>query len=95
MQPDEVKQLLQSRLSGCDVEVNGDGRHFAIRVIGEIFAGLSPVKKQQLVYGALSEEFASGSHSRGRSTRHADARRMAAAPGSVSGKYRARVRHSP
>ncbi len=61
MQPDEVKQLLQSRLSGCEVEVNGDGRHFAIRVIGEIFAGLSPVKKQQLVYGALSEEFANGS----------------------------------
>ena len=30
-------------------------------MIGEVFAGLSPVKKQQLVYGALSEEFASGS----------------------------------
>jgi acid stress-induced BolA-like protein IbaG/YrbA len=61
MQPDEVKQLLQSRLAGCEVEVNGDGRHFAIRVIGDIFAGLSPVKKQQLVYGALSEAFANGS----------------------------------
>ncbi len=61
MQPDEIKQLLQNRLSGCEVEVNGDGRHFAIRVIGEVFAGLSPVKKQQLVYGALSEEFADGS----------------------------------
>lgn len=61
MQPDEVKQLLQSRLTGCEVEVNGDGRHFAIRVVGEIFASLSPVKKQQLVYGALSEEFANGS----------------------------------
>lgn len=61
MQPDEVKQLLQTRLAGCEIDVNGDGRHFAIRVIGEIFAGLSPVKKQQLVYGALSEEFANGS----------------------------------
>lgn len=61
MQPDEVKQLLQSRLAGCEIEVNGDGRHFAIRVIGDVFAGLSPVKKQQLVYGALSEEFANGS----------------------------------
>lgn len=61
MQPDEVKQLLQSRLSGCEVDVNGDGRHFAIRVVGEIFAGLSPVKKQQLVYAALSEQFADGS----------------------------------
>ena len=61
MQPDELTQLLRSRLPGCEVEVNGDGRHFAIRVIGEVFAGLSPVKKQQLVYGALSEEFANGS----------------------------------
>jgi acid stress-induced BolA-like protein IbaG/YrbA len=61
MQPEELKQLLQSRLTGCDVEVNGDGRHFAIRVIGDIFAGLTPVKKQQLVYGALSEQFADGS----------------------------------
>lgn len=61
MQPDELTQLLRSRLPDCEIEVNGDGRHFAIRVIGEVFAGLSPVKKQQLVYGALSEEFASGS----------------------------------
>jgi acid stress-induced BolA-like protein IbaG/YrbA len=61
MQPEEIKQLLQDRLVDCEVEVNGDGRHFAIRVVGEIFAGLSPVKKQQLVYGALSEQFADGS----------------------------------
>ena len=61
MQPEELKQFLQSRLAGCDIEVNGDGRHFAIRVIGDIFAGLTPVKKQQLVYGALSEQFADGS----------------------------------
>ena len=61
MQPDELTQLLRGRLPGCEIEVNGDGRHFAIRVVSEIFAGLSPVKKQQLVYAALSEEFASGS----------------------------------
>jgi acid stress-induced BolA-like protein IbaG/YrbA len=61
MQPEEIKLLLQERLVGCEVEVNGDGRHFAIRVVGEVFAGLSPVKKQQLVYGALSEQFADGS----------------------------------
>lgn len=61
MQPEEVKQLLLDKLAGCEVEVNGDGRHFAIRVVGDVFAGLSPVKKQQLVYGALSEQFADGS----------------------------------
>jgi len=61
MQPEELKQLLHSRLPDCEIEVDGDGRHFAIRVIGEVFGGLSPVKKQQLVYGALSEQFADGS----------------------------------
>ena len=60
MQPDELTQLLRSRLPDCDIAVNGDGRHFAIRAVGEIFAGLSPVKRQQAVYAALSEEFASG-----------------------------------
>lgn len=61
MQPEEVKQILLGKLPDCEVEVNGDGRHFAIAVIGDVFAGLSPVKKQQLVYGALSEQFADGS----------------------------------
>jgi acid stress-induced BolA-like protein IbaG/YrbA len=61
MQPEDVKQLLQTRLPDCEVEVNGDGRHFAIRVIGDVFAGLTPVKKQQVVYAALSEQFADGS----------------------------------
>ena len=61
MQPEDVKQLLQTRLPDCEVDVNGDGRHFAIRVIGDVFAGLTPVKKQQVVYAALSEQFADGS----------------------------------
>jgi len=61
MQPEAVKQLLLDKLADCDVDVSGDGRHFAIVVIGDIFAGLTPVKKQQLVYGALSELFADGS----------------------------------
>lgn len=61
MQPEDVKQLLQTRLPDCEVEVNGDGRHFAIRVIGDVFNGLTPVKKQQVVYAALSEQFADGS----------------------------------
>ena len=61
MQPEQVKQILLGKLADCEVEVSGDGRHFAIMVVGDVFAGLSPVKKQQLVYGALSEQFADGS----------------------------------
>lgn len=61
MQPEQVRQLLVDKLAECDVEVSGDGRHFAIVVVGDVFTGLSPVKKQQLVYAALSEQFADGS----------------------------------
>ena len=61
MEPDQIKQLLLSRLPECEVEVTGDGRHFDILVVGEVFAGLSPVKKQQLVYAALQAEIADGS----------------------------------
>lgn len=60
MEPIQIKQLLLSRLPDCDVEVTGDGRHFDILVVGEVFAGLSPVKKQQLVYAALQAEIADG-----------------------------------
>jgi acid stress-induced BolA-like protein IbaG/YrbA len=61
MEPAQIKQLLLSRLADCDVEVSGDGRHFDIVVVGDIFSGLSPVKKQQVVYGALQAEIADGS----------------------------------
>ena len=57
----EIKQLLESHLTDCDVEVSGDGRHIEVTVIGDVFEGLRPVKKQQLVLAALSAQFADGS----------------------------------
>ena len=33
---------------------------FSLIAVGERFAELSPVKRQQVIYGALSEEIASG-----------------------------------
>lgn len=61
MQADEVKQLLQSQLPDCQIEVSGDGNHFDITVIGEVFEGLNAVKKQQLVYAGLNQQIADGS----------------------------------
>ena len=60
MQPEEVKQLLANHFSDCDIEVSGDGRHFEITVVGDVFEGLNAVKKQQLVYAALNEQIAGG-----------------------------------
>lgn len=61
MQSEQVKQLLGEHLPECDIEVNGDGNHFDITVVGDVFEGLNAVKKQQLVYAALNPQIADGS----------------------------------
>ena len=55
-----VKALLQNHLPECEFHVQGEGSNYDITAVGEVFDGLRPVKKQQLVYGALSEEIAAG-----------------------------------
>lgn len=61
MQASELQNILQSKLPDCEVMVQGDdGRHFEIIVIGEAFASLTPVKKQQYVYAGLNDLIASG-----------------------------------
>jgi acid stress-induced BolA-like protein IbaG/YrbA len=60
MSPEEVKQLIEAGLPGCDVTVTGDGSHFDAIVVGEVFEGLSPVKKQQMVYGTVTDKITSG-----------------------------------
>tara|TARA_R110001592_G_scaffold363371_1_gene685682 strand:- start:303511 stop:303756 length:246 start_codon:yes stop_codon:yes gene_type:complete len=61
MDADTLKSLLQNHLSDCEFHVQGEGSHFEITAIGEMFEGLRPVRKQQLVYGALSDCIGNGS----------------------------------
>ncbi|SFH67211.1 BolA family protein [Modicisalibacter xianhensis] len=60
MQPNDVKALLESRIEGCDFYIQGEGCNFQVVAVGDVFESLGPVKRQQLIYGALSEEIASG-----------------------------------
>jgi acid stress-induced BolA-like protein IbaG/YrbA len=60
MQAQDIQALLEAKLENCEVNVQGDGSHFDITVIGVMFDGLRALKKQQLVYAVLSEEIASG-----------------------------------
>ncbi len=55
-----VTDLLQAHLKDCEFQVQGEGNHYDIVAIGEVFEGLRPVKKQQLVYAALSDQIADG-----------------------------------
>lgn len=60
LKPDEVKRLITDGLKDCEVNVRGDGSHFEAIVIGEIFAEMSLVAKQQLVYATVNDRIASG-----------------------------------
>jgi acid stress-induced BolA-like protein IbaG/YrbA len=55
-----VKVLLQTHMNDCEFQVQGEGNHYDITAIGAVFEGLRPVKKQQLVYAALSDHIADG-----------------------------------
>lgn len=61
MTAEEVKQIIESQLSGTQVVTAGEGCNFQVTVIGEQFDGLMPVKKQQLVYQCLDSYIADGS----------------------------------
>ena len=61
MGAESVKALLQNHMQDCEFHVQGEGSHYDIAAIGEVFEGLRPVKKQQLVYAALKDCIADGS----------------------------------
>ena len=58
MENNEIQSVLMSALSLQEVHVSGDGSHFQVIAVGELFDGMSRVKKQQTVYGPLMEYIA-------------------------------------
>ncbi|ANE75765.1 BolA family iron metabolism protein IbaG [Dickeya solani] len=58
MENNEIKDVLMSALTLQEVHVSGDGSHFQVIVIGELFKGMSRVKQQQTVYAPLMEYIA-------------------------------------
>jgi acid stress-induced BolA-like protein IbaG/YrbA len=60
MNPEDVQKMIETGLPDCEVKVTGDGSHFEAVVIGEIFADLSLVKKQQKVYATLGDKITNG-----------------------------------
>ena len=57
---DEIQKLLEEGLPGCQVSVAGDDNSISLRVVGELFEGLSKVKRQQKVYGFLKDLISTG-----------------------------------
>ncbi|PKM31310.1 MAG: BolA family transcriptional regulator [Gammaproteobacteria bacterium HGW-Gammaproteobacteria-11] len=61
MQAQQVKELIETRLTDTRVEVEGEGCNFQLLVISDSLAALSPVKRQQQIYALLNEQIADGS----------------------------------
>ncbi|MCP5207485.1 MAG: BolA family transcriptional regulator [Hahellaceae bacterium] len=60
MLAEEVQKLVKDKLPDCEVHAQGEGNSFQVTVIGDVFNGMSPVKKQQLVYSTVTEYIADG-----------------------------------
>ncbi|CAM3795125.1 BolA family protein [Parendozoicomonas haliclonae] len=60
MHASEVKTLLESKIEGAEVFVEGEGCDFRLTVVSTVFAGCLPVKRQQIVYTHLNEMIAAG-----------------------------------
>ena len=59
MQATEIESILRAALSLDEVYAQGDGSHFQVIAVADLFAGMSRVKKQQTVYAPLAEHIAS------------------------------------
>ncbi|KAA8999242.1 BolA family transcriptional regulator [Affinibrenneria salicis] len=58
MENNEIKEVLMTALALQEAHISGDGSHFQAIVVGEQFAGMSRLKKQQTVYAPLMEYIA-------------------------------------
>ncbi|MCC6202903.1 MAG: BolA/IbaG family iron-sulfur metabolism protein [Gammaproteobacteria bacterium] len=62
MTPEQLKALIEKGIANATAIVEGDGSHFYAYVISDAFAGLSPVKRHQLVYAVLGNGFDNAIH---------------------------------
>ena len=60
MNSEQISTLLRSRLPDCDVRVEGGDGKYLVTAVGDVFAGLGAVKRQQKIYAILNDDIASG-----------------------------------
>ena len=54
--------MIEAGIENAEVSVDGDGSHFAARVVSDVFEGLPMVKQHQLVYAALGDSMEGAIH---------------------------------
>ncbi len=60
MTTNEIETMIEAGFEAAQVIVKGENGMFDATVIADIFAGLSPVKKQQMVYATVNTQITSG-----------------------------------
>ncbi len=60
MTTDEIKTLIEVGIDAEYITVKGDNGMFDTIVVAQQFEGLSPVKKQQMVYATVNTQITSG-----------------------------------
>ncbi|MBO6848993.1 MAG: BolA/IbaG family iron-sulfur metabolism protein [Marinobacter sp.] len=60
MEAAEVTELVKQALPDCEVQVQVDGTHYIVVVVGEVFEGLPTIKRQQLINKALFQQVMDG-----------------------------------
>lgn len=61
VQVEQINALIKQHIPDADVSADGDGSHFQATIISDVFEGMSRVKRQQHVYGAVMAEITDGS----------------------------------
>ncbi|WP_372863474.1 BolA family protein [Spongiibacter sp.] len=61
MQSEQILARLGEHFADGVFTVTGEGNHFDVQVVSEAFAGLRPVRRQQLVYAAVNDWIKDGS----------------------------------
>jgi len=60
--PEDIKMWIEVGLSGSQVDVTGDGRHFDAVIVSAQFEGKSAIQRHQLVYSVLGEKMRADIH---------------------------------
>lgn len=60
MEPEQVKQLIETGLDGSVAEVSGDGQHFQAVVVCPAFEGKPLLARHRLVNDAVKDQMDSG-----------------------------------
>lgn len=58
MDPKQIEDILKNALELDEVHVQGDGSHYGVIAVSNVFASLSKVKQQQMIYAPLTDLFA-------------------------------------